>query len=86
MPITPRQVNEGVLKGVVYFGLTFDIKEDIDRVLPAHDKFVQSMQKLAADQNLYDPTTGGTEIASEVEAHKQRFGLEFYRSTDNYVL
>ncbi|KAJ5351094.1 hypothetical protein N7452_000068 [Penicillium brevicompactum] len=70
MPITPRQVTQGILKGtnalgledsgnrtlgILYFGVTFDNKADSDRVLPDHDEFVQKMQKLAASRDLLHP-------------------------------
>lgn len=87
MPITPRQVQQGVEKGtnalgldaqatnttlggefssncgeevltqsaVIYFGVTFNNIEDADRVLTAHDEFVQSQQELAASRGLLHP-------------------------------
>ncbi|KAK0642631.1 putative FAD-linked oxidoreductase [Lasiodiplodia hormozganensis] len=71
MPITPRQVQEGVAKGtnalgldaqagnttlgVIYFGVTFNNLEDAERVLTAHDEFVKSQQELAASRGLLHP-------------------------------
>ncbi|KAI1197769.1 FAD-binding domain-containing protein [Nemania serpens] len=70
MPITPRAVQEGIKKGhnslgledagdrvlgTIYFGVTCDSMDDADEVLPAHDKFVQSMISLAKERGLYHP-------------------------------
>ncbi|KAI0409184.1 hypothetical protein F4802DRAFT_615689 [Xylaria palmicola] len=67
MPITPRAVKEGIQKGhnilglegagnkvlgTIYFGVTFDSLDDADEVLPAHDKFVESMIALADQRKL----------------------------------
>ncbi|KDB26129.1 hypothetical protein H109_02068 [Trichophyton interdigitale MR816] len=71
MPITPRQVEEGVKKGgnalglqegpqdktlgIIYFGVTFQDPKDADKVLPAHKEFVESMRKLAEDRGVLHP-------------------------------
>ncbi|KAK2814695.1 hypothetical protein FQN49_008105 [Arthroderma sp. PD_2] len=68
MPITPRQVKEGVEKGgnalgldegpqdktlgIIYFGVTFDDPKDADRVLPAHKEFVESMRMFAESRGV----------------------------------
>ncbi|KAL8680157.1 MAG: hypothetical protein Q9186_003624 [Xanthomendoza sp. 1 TL-2023] len=67
MPITPRAVAQGYAKGgnalglendgnrtlsVLYFGITFNNLADRDRILPAHDIFVNSMRALAAERGL----------------------------------
>ncbi|KAJ5762114.1 uncharacterized protein N7511_005496 [Penicillium nucicola] len=69
MPITPRQITQGILKGtnalglenagnqmlgILYFGVTFDDKADADRVLPDHDVFFQE-KKLADSRGLLHP-------------------------------
>ncbi|KAI1111367.1 FAD-binding domain-containing protein [Nemania sp. NC0429] len=70
MPITPRAVQEGIAKGhnslglenagdrvlgTIYFGVTCDSLDDADEVLPAHDKFVESMIDLAKERGLHYP-------------------------------
>ncbi|KAL9039244.1 MAG: hypothetical protein Q9180_002644 [Flavoplaca navasiana] len=67
MPITPHAIAQGYANGgnalglessenrtlsVLYFGITFNNLEDRDRVLPAHDIFVNSMRALAAERGL----------------------------------
>lgn len=71
MPITPRQVVQGVEKGtnalgldtnpgnrtlgIIYYAVTFKNIDDAERVLPAHDEFVKSQQELAARRGLLHP-------------------------------
>ncbi|KAK2867940.1 hypothetical protein FQN49_003326 [Arthroderma sp. PD_2] len=70
MPITPRQVDQGMLKGgnalgledagdvtlaILFFGVTFEDPQYKDRVLPEHDKFVESLIELAKERGLLHP-------------------------------
>ncbi|EED12735.1 conserved hypothetical protein [Talaromyces stipitatus ATCC 10500] len=70
MPITPRQIEQGMLRGgnalglegagnqtlgVLYFGVTLTAESDVQRVFEAHDEFVQNMQKLAKSRGLLHP-------------------------------
>ncbi|EEP79086.1 predicted protein [Uncinocarpus reesii 1704] len=71
MPITPRQVQQGVAKGgnalglekgpqektlgIIYFGVTFDNLEDRAKVFPAHKEFVESMIEFAKSRNVLHP-------------------------------
>ncbi|EEQ35764.1 conserved hypothetical protein [Microsporum canis CBS 113480] len=70
MPITPRQVEQGLLKGgnalglegagnntlgILFFGVTFKDPQYKERVLPEHDEFVRSMIELAKERGVLYP-------------------------------
>ncbi|EFW22297.1 hypothetical protein D8B26_000997 [Coccidioides posadasii str. Silveira] len=71
MPITPRQIEEGVKKGgnalglekgpqdktlgIIYFGVTFNNPEDAPDVFPAHKEFVESMIEFAKSRKVLHP-------------------------------
>ncbi|EZF36243.1 hypothetical protein H101_00232 [Trichophyton interdigitale H6] len=70
MPITPRQVHQGLLKGgnalglegagnhtlgVLFFGITFEDPQYKENILSEHDKFVQSMIELARERGVLYP-------------------------------
>ncbi|OAL73379.1 hypothetical protein A7D00_1405 [Trichophyton violaceum] len=70
MPITPRQVHQGLLKGgnalglegagnstlgVLFFGITFEDPQYKEHIFAEHDKFVQSMIELAKERGVLYP-------------------------------